>query len=43
MLNELNRSQVRTDILVWLSFVSHDQSLNREALWPRQHLHRRLP
>lgn len=35
MLNELNRGQVRTNILVWPSSVSHDQSRNREALWPR--------
>ena len=35
MLNELNRGQVRTDIQVWLSSVLHDQSRNREALWPR--------
>jgi alpha-beta hydrolase superfamily lysophospholipase len=35
MLNELNRGQVRTHILVWLSSVLHDQSRNREALWPR--------
>ena len=35
MLNELNRGQVRTNILVWLSSVLHDQSRNREALWPR--------
>jgi hypothetical protein len=33
MLNELNRGQVRTNILVWFSSV--DQSRNREALWPR--------
>jgi len=30
-----NRGQVRTNILVWLSSVLHDQSRNREALWPR--------
>ena len=35
MLNELNRGQVRTNMLVWLSSVLHDQSRNREALWPR--------
>jgi hypothetical protein len=35
MLNELNRGQVRTNIMVWLSSVLHDQSRNREALWPR--------
>ena len=35
MLNELNRGQVRTNIMVWLSSVLHDQSGNREALWPR--------
>jgi alpha-beta hydrolase superfamily lysophospholipase len=35
MLNELNRGQARTNILVWLSSVLHDQSRNREALWPR--------
>ena len=35
MLNELNRGQVRTNTLVWLSSVLHDQSRNREALWPR--------
>ena len=35
MLNELNRGQVRTNILVWLSSVLHDQSRNREAVWPR--------
>jgi alpha-beta hydrolase superfamily lysophospholipase len=35
MLNELNRGQVRTNILVWLSSVLHDQSRNREPLWPR--------
>jgi alpha-beta hydrolase superfamily lysophospholipase len=35
MLNELNRGQVRTNILVWLSSVLQDQSRNREALWPR--------
>jgi hypothetical protein len=35
MLNELNRGQVRTNILVWLSSVLHDQSRNRESLWPR--------
>jgi len=32
---ELNRGQVRTNILVWLSSVLHDQSRNREAVWPR--------
>jgi len=35
MPNELNRGQVRINILVWLSSVLHDQSGNREALWPR--------
>jgi hypothetical protein len=35
MLNALNRSQVRTNILVWLSSVLHDQSRNQEAPWPR--------
>ena len=35
MLNELNRGQDRSNILVWLSSVLHDQSRNREALWPR--------
>ncbi len=35
MLNELNRGQVRTNILVWLLSVLHDQSRNREVLWPR--------
>ncbi len=35
MLNELNRAEVRTNIMVWLSSVLHDQSRNREALWPR--------
>jgi len=35
MFNELNRGQVRTNITVWLSSVLHDQSRNREALWPR--------
>lgn len=35
MLNELNRGQVRANILVWLSSVLHDRSRNREALWPR--------
>jgi hypothetical protein len=35
VLNELNRGQVQTNILVWLSSVLHDQSRNREALWPR--------
>jgi alpha-beta hydrolase superfamily lysophospholipase len=35
MLNELNRGQVRTNILAWLSSLLHDQSRNREALWPR--------
>jgi Serine aminopeptidase, S33 len=35
MFNELNRGQVRTNILVWPSSVLHDQSRNREALWPR--------
>jgi alpha-beta hydrolase superfamily lysophospholipase len=35
MLNELNRGQVRTNILVWRSSVLHDQSRNREVLWPR--------
>ena len=35
MLNELNRGQVRTNTLVWLSSVLHDQSRNREALCPR--------
>jgi hypothetical protein len=35
MLNELNRGQVRTNILVWPSSVVHDQTRNREALWPR--------
>jgi hypothetical protein len=35
MLNELNRGQVRSNILVWLSSVLHDQSGNREAPWPR--------
>jgi hypothetical protein len=34
MFNELNRGQVRTNILVWPSSVLHDQSRNREALWP---------
>ena len=35
MLNELNRGQIRTNILVWPSSVLHNQSRNREALWPR--------
>jgi hypothetical protein len=35
MLNELDRGHVRTNILVWLSSALHDQSSNREALWPR--------
>jgi alpha-beta hydrolase superfamily lysophospholipase len=35
MLNELNRGQVRTNTMAWLSSVLHDQSRNREALWPR--------
>jgi hypothetical protein len=35
MLYELNRGQVRSNILVWLSSVWHDQFRNREALWPR--------
>jgi hypothetical protein len=35
MLNELNRGQARTNILVWLSSVLHDQCRNREALWLR--------
>jgi alpha-beta hydrolase superfamily lysophospholipase len=35
MPNELNRGQVRTNILLWLSSVLHDQSRNREVLWPR--------
>jgi hypothetical protein len=35
MLNELNRGHARTNIPVWLSSVLHDQSRNREALWPR--------
>jgi len=35
MRNEPNRGQVRTNILVWLSSVLHDQSRNREALWLR--------
>jgi hypothetical protein len=35
MLSELNRGQVRTNILVWLSSVLHEQSRNREALWLR--------
>jgi hypothetical protein len=35
MLSELNCGWVRTNILVWLSSVLHDQSRNREALWPR--------
>jgi len=35
MFNELNRGQVRTNILVWPSSVLHDQSRNREALWLR--------
>jgi len=29
MLNELSRGQARTNILVWLSYVLHDQSRNR--------------
>jgi hypothetical protein len=35
MPNELNRGQVRTNILLRLSSVLHDQSRNREALWLR--------
>jgi len=35
MLNELNRGEVRTNIMVWLSSVLHDQSRNREAVWQR--------
>lgn len=35
MLNELNRGQVRTNILVSLLSVLHDRSRHREALWPR--------
>jgi alpha-beta hydrolase superfamily lysophospholipase len=35
MLKELNRGEVRTNIMVWLSSVLHDQSRNREALWTR--------
>jgi hypothetical protein len=35
MLNELNRGQVRTNILVWLASLLRDQVSNREVLWPR--------
>ena len=35
MLKELNSGQVRTNILVWLSSVLHDQFRKRGALWPR--------
>jgi hypothetical protein len=35
MFNELNGGQVRTNILVWLTSVLHDQYRNREVLWPR--------
>ena len=35
MLNEQNRGQARSNILVWLSSVLHNQFRNREALWPR--------
>jgi hypothetical protein len=38
MLNELNRGEVRTN-LVWLSEVLGDQSHYSEALWARQHQH----
>jgi alpha-beta hydrolase superfamily lysophospholipase len=39
MLNELNRGEVRTNLLVWLSKVLPDQSHHSEALWARQHQH----
>jgi hypothetical protein len=35
MLNERNGCQVRSNIPGLLSSISHDQSRNREALWPR--------
>ena len=35
MLNEPNRGQVRTNIVVCLSSALHDQSRNREVLCPR--------
>jgi len=35
MLNELNRGQVRTNLLVWLSAVVRDQSHHSEAVWAR--------
>jgi hypothetical protein len=35
MLKELKRGQVRANTMVRLSSVLHDQSRNREALWPR--------
>jgi alpha-beta hydrolase superfamily lysophospholipase len=39
MLNELNRGEVRTSLLVSLSKVLRDQSHHSEALWARQHQH----
>lgn len=35
MLNELKRGQARTNIMVWLSSVLHDQSRNRGTQWLR--------
>lgn len=35
MLNELNRGQVRANLLAWLSAVLRDQSHHSEALWAR--------
>ena len=39
MLNELNRGEVRANLLVWLSKVLRDPSHESEALWARQHQH----
>jgi hypothetical protein len=36
MLNELNRGQVRTNLLVWLSTILRDQSHGSELLWAQQ-------
>ena len=42
LLNELNRGEVRTDLLVWLCTILRGQSHHSEALWAQQHQHHRI-
>jgi hypothetical protein len=42
MLDELNREEVRTNLLVWLRTILRGQSHYSEALWAQQHQHHRI-